>query len=91
MDLGVEVIGVSRDLAPSQNKFKETVGAKNFFLSDMDAVVMKRYGAFNPQSGIARRYYYLIDEGGKLIWKNTTGQLVPAEKLVEDLTAAVKK
>jgi peroxiredoxin len=84
------VIGISRDQAPSQAKFKETVNAKNVFLSDVDAVVVQRYGALEPARKIARRFYFLIDEQGKLIWKNTTGQLIPVEKLVQDLAVVVK-
>lgn len=89
MDLNIEVIGVSRDLAPSQGEFKKKVNAQNTFLSDVDAVVIKRYGAFNPDNGLARRYYFLIDEKGTLIWKSVNGALIPVDKLLEDL-AAVK-
>jgi len=51
--------------------------------------VIKSYGALNPRGG-TNRYYFLLDESGKLIWKNVTGQLIPVEKLIEELTAAVK-
>ena len=89
--MNIEVIGISRDQAPSQAKFKETVNAKNTFLSDVDAKVIRAYGAFNEQLKVANRYYFLIDENGKLIWKNVTGQLIPVEKLVTDLGEVVKK
>ena len=32
--MGIEVVGISRDLAPAQQKFKETVNAKNTFLTE---------------------------------------------------------
>jgi peroxiredoxin len=89
--MGIEVLGISRDLAPAQQKFKETVSAKNIFLTDPDAKVISAYGALNAQNKIANRYYFLIDENGKLIWKNVTGQLIPVEKLVDDLGQVVKK
>ena len=89
--MNIEVLGISRDLAPAQQKFKETVNAKNTFLTDPDAKVIGAYGALNPQNKIANRYYFLIDENGKLIWKNVTGQLIPVEKLVDDLGQVVKK
>ena len=89
--MNIEVIGISRDLAPSQAKFKETTSAKNTFLSDSDAKVIRAYGAFNEQLKVASRYYFLIDENGKLIWKNVTGALIPVEKLVSDLGDVVKK
>jgi peroxiredoxin len=87
--MNIEVIGISRNLAPSQAKFKETVNAQNIFLSDVEAKVITAYGALNPANKVARRYYFLIDEAGKLIWKKTTGQLIPVEKLVSDLAMQV--
>ena len=38
LNLGIEIVGISRDLAPSQATFKETTGAQNHFLSDPDLV-----------------------------------------------------
>jgi peroxiredoxin len=88
--MNIEVLGVSRDLSASQQKFKESVNAKNTFLSDPDAKIISAYGALNAQR-VANRYYFLIDENGTLIWKNVTGQLIPVEKLVGDLAEVVKK
>jgi len=88
--MNIEVIGISRDLTASQQKFKESVNAKNTFLSDPDAKVIGAYGALSAQR-VANRYYFLIDENGKLIWKSVTGQLIPVEKLVQDLSEVVKK
>jgi peroxiredoxin len=88
--MNIEVIGISRDLAPAQQKFKETVNAKNQFLTDPEAKVIGAYGALNAGK-IANRYYFLLDENSKLIWKSVTGQLIPVEKLVTDLADVVKK
>ena len=88
--MGIEIVAVSRDLAPAQAKFKEFVNAKNVFLTDPDAKVISAYGALNANK-IASRYYFLIDENGKLIWKSVTGQLIPVDKLVSDLAEVVKK
>jgi peroxiredoxin len=88
--MGIEIVAVSRDLAPAQAKFKEFVNAKNTFLTDPDAKVISAYGALNPNK-IASRYYFLIDENGTLIWKSVTGQLIPVDKLVSDLAQVVKK
>jgi len=88
--MNIEVIGISRDHAASQAKFKETVNAKNTFLSDQDAKIISAYGALSAQR-VANRYYFLIDESGKLVWKSVTGQLIPVEKLVSDLGEVVKK
>jgi peroxiredoxin len=84
------VIGISRDLPPSQQRFKETVKAQNVFLSDKDGKIISAYGALNPDNGIARRYYFLLDEQGTIIWKSTTGQLIPVEKLIADLSTVVR-
>jgi len=88
--MGIEIVAVSRDLAPAQQKFKEFVNAKNTFLTDPDAKVISAYGALNANK-IASRYYFLIDENGMLIWKSVTGQLIPVDKLVSDLAQVVKK
>jgi peroxiredoxin len=88
--MNIEVIGISRDLGPSQQKFKETVNAKNTFLSDPDGKVISAYGAMSGAK-VAQRFYFLIDENGKLIWKSVNGQLSPVDKLLSDLAEVVKK
>jgi len=52
--------------------------------------VIKRFGAYNEQTRGTRRYYFLIDESGKIIWESVNGTLIPIEKLLADLTAVVK-
>ncbi len=91
MDLGVEIIGISRDLGPSQRVFGEQVGAKNRFLSDVDMEVINLYGAGREgrSAASANRYYFLIDEEGTLIWKNTSGGLIPADKLLTDFAELI--
>jgi peroxiredoxin len=86
--MGIEVIGISRDLAPSQQEFKTKVGAKNHFLSDPDLTVTRRYGAVRDDLGVdvANRYYFLIDKDGALIWKDVTGRLIPVEDLLNRLS-----
>jgi peroxiredoxin len=86
--LGIEIVGISRDLGPSQGVFAEQVGARNRFVSDVDATIINRYGALGPR-GVANRYYFLIDEDGTVIWKNVTGQLIPVEALLTELRGAV--
>ena len=60
------------------------------FLADRDGDVIERYGSLNPGSKLAKRNYFLIDEDGTLIWKNVTGQLIPTEKLLSDLTTVLE-
>jgi peroxiredoxin Q/BCP len=87
-NLNIEIIGISRDLPASQAKFKETVGAKNPFLSDVDLVISGRFDAVSPAK-LSKRYYFLIDETGKIVWKNVTGQLIPTENLLTQLSQAL--
>ena len=70
--------------------FKKQVDAKNTFLSDVDAVVIKKFGANDDVRKYAKRFYFLIDENGKVIWRSVDGKLIPVDALLADLTTAVK-
>ena len=87
--LNIELIGISRDQAGSQNKFKEVVGAKNNFVSDIELEIAGKYDAISATRS-AKRYYFLIDQTGKIIWKSSTGTLIPTEKLLADLGQVLK-
>ena len=63
--MNIELIGISADLPGAQSKFKETVGAKNTFVSDRSLEIGKKYDAANPNN--EKRYYFLIDETGKIV------------------------
>jgi peroxiredoxin Q/BCP len=88
--LNVELIGISRDQTGSLNKFKETVGAKNLFVSDLDYNIIPKFGADTPQRG-TRRYYYLIDQTGKVVWTDTTNSVLDTEKMAATLADVLKK
>jgi peroxiredoxin Q/BCP len=87
--MNIEMLGISADLPGAQAKFKETVGAKNSFVSDRSLAIAQKYDAANPNN--AKRYYFLIDEGGKILWKSTNNSLIPTEKLLTDLSQYAKK
>jgi len=87
--MNIEMLGISADLPGAQNKFKETVGAKNSFVSDRSLDIAKKYDAANPNN--AKRYYFLVDETGKVVWKSTNNSLIPTDKLLTDLAQLVKK
>jgi peroxiredoxin Q/BCP len=90
--LNVEMVGVSRDLIWAQYKFGEEVGAKNLFASDVDFTVIPKYGATsNPTAKNTLRHYYLVDKTGKIVWKDTTGQLFDTEKLATAIAGVLKK
>jgi len=87
--MNIEMLGISADLPGAQNKFKETVGAKNSFVSDRSLAIAQKYDAANPNN--AKRYYFLVDESGKIVWKSTNNSLIPTDKLLTDLGQFAKK
>ena len=88
--LGIEMVGISRDMTWSLEEFKKKVGAKNLFASDLEYSIIPKYGASNPNRGTLR-YYYLVDKTGKIVWKDTSNRVLETEKLVADLATALKK
>jgi peroxiredoxin len=86
--MGIEIVGISRDLGPSQGVFADQVNAQNQFVSDVDAEIIRSYGALGDR-GMANRYYFLVDEDGTIIWKNVTGGLIPVEALLAELEGVV--
>jgi peroxiredoxin len=87
--MNIEMLGISADLPGAQAKFKETVGAKNTFVSDRSLAISTKYDANGPNN--SKRYYFLIDETGKIVWKSTNNTLIPTEKLLGDLGQFAKK
>jgi len=87
--MNIEMIGISADLPGAQGKFKETVGAKNSFVSDRTLAISQKYDAAAANN--SKRYYFLIDETGKITWKSTDNKLIPSDKLLSDLGQLAKK
>jgi thioredoxin-dependent peroxiredoxin len=87
--LNVEMLGISADLQGALNKFKETVGAKNAFVSDRSLAISTKYDAANANN--SRRYYFLIDETGKILWKSSNNSLIPSEQLLAQVSKALGK
>jgi len=87
--MNIELLGISADLPGAQAKFKETVGAKNTFVSDRSLAISQKYDAAGPN--FSKRYYFLIDETGKIVWKSSNGTLIPTDKLLTDIGPYAKK
>jgi peroxiredoxin len=87
--LNIEILGISADLPGAQGAFKTSVGAKNTFVSDRDLSIATKYDANNPDN--AKRYYFLIDQTGKILWKSTNNSLIPTDKLLTDISPLLKK
>ncbi len=84
--MNIDIVGVSRDMAPAQNVFKEQVAAQNQFISDPSRRVIDMYGAGREGANAgAQRFYFLIDPEGVLVWKNVANQLIPVESLIGEL------
>src|SRR5215467_6615587 len=88
--MNIEMIGISADLPGAQNKFKETVGAKNTFVSDRSLAIAQKYDAVAANGNAAKRSYFLIDETGKVVWKFIFNDPTPTEKLLGDLGPIAK-
>lgn len=89
--MNIEMLGISADLPGAQAKFKETVGAKNTFVSDRSLAIAQKYDAVAANGNSAKRYYFLVDESGKIIWKDTTNSVIPTEKLLGNVSPLAKK
>ena len=64
-DLGVEVVGISRDNAASHGRFKAKYSLNFTLLSDPDAVTIKDYEAW--RAGITLRKTFIIDPSGQVV------------------------
>ena len=86
--LNVEMLGISADLPGALSKFKESVGAKNAFVSDRSLAIAAKYDAAAPNN--AKRYYFLVDQTGKIVWKSSNNSLIPTEQLLTQISQALK-
>ena len=97
--LNIVMLGISADLPGAQRAFKESVSPKDaagkalpleniMMVSDRTLATAMKYDAANPNA--AKRYYFLIDDKGKIVWRSVTGGLVPTEKLLGDLSTALQ-
>src|SRR6185503_16134939 len=90
--LNVEMVGISRDLIFAAYAFGDSVKAKNLFVSDTDFNIIPKYGATNnPTAKNTLRYYYLVDQTGKIVWKDTTNSVLDTEKMAATLAEVLKK
>ena len=86
--LDVELLGISADLPGALNAFKTSVNAKNAFVSDRSLAISTKYDAANPNN--SKRYYFLIDKTGKILWKSSNNSLIPTEQLLTQVGTALK-
>jgi len=87
--LNIEMLGISADLPGEQNEFKKTVGAKNAFVSDRSLGISMKYDAAAANN--SKRYYFLIDQTGKILWKSSNNSLIPTDQLLGQVSKALGK
>jgi peroxiredoxin Q/BCP len=91
----IVLLGISADLPGAQRAFKEAVAPKDgsgkpialenlMFVSDRTLSIAMKYDAANVNN--AKRFYFLVDENGKIVWRSVTGGLIPTEKLIADIS-----
>jgi peroxiredoxin Q/BCP len=92
--LNIQMLGISADLPGALRAFKDSVSPKDAsgkpvpvdaltFVSDRTLAISQKYDAANPNA--SKRFYFLIDEKGKIVWRSVNGSLIPTEKLLADL------
>jgi peroxiredoxin Q/BCP len=87
--LNIEMLGISADLPGALNQFKTSVGAKNSFVSDRTLAIAGKYDAAAANN--AKRYYFLIDQTGKILWKSSNNSLIPTDQLLTQVSTALGK
>ena len=87
--LNIEMLGISADLPGALNKFKTDVGAKNTFVSDRSLAISQKYDAAAANN--SKRYYFLIDQTGKILWKSSNNSLIPTDQLLAQVSKALGK
>lgn len=85
-ELGVEVLGVSKDSAASHKKFAEKYQLPFTLLSDESTEMIQAYDAWQEKSMYGRKYFgivritYIIDPKGKIV--NAYPKVTPADHAV---------
>jgi peroxiredoxin Q/BCP len=93
-DMGASVVGISKDSPASHKKFSEKYNLNFKLLSDPEAEVIKKYGAWAEKSMFGKKYFginrntFLIDPSGN-IYKEYKG--VNPAKHINDIYDDLKK
>jgi len=89
IELGADVVGVSRDEADSHDKFKAKYNLNFTLLSDPDKVAMEAYGAWGKgrfgKEGVLRKTFIINPEGQVVKVYGRVTPLGHGEQVVADL------
>jgi thioredoxin-dependent peroxiredoxin len=97
--MNIQMLGISADLPGALRAFKDSVVPKGSdgkplalealsFVSDRTLAISQKYDAANPNN--SKRYYFLIDEQGKIVWRSVNNSLIPTDKLLTELGSVLK-
>ncbi len=92
-DLGIIVLGVSKDGVLSHKKFHEKYNLNFLLLSDEDKKVINAYNAWGKKSFMGREYFgifrktYLIDPKGEIkkVYEKVADPKGHAEEIINDI------
>lgn len=87
-DLGVQVIGVSKDTPAAQKAFKEKFELPFTLIADADGKVIEAFGVPTLPLGFAKRVSFLVKDG-KVAWYSPNAQTGTHAAEVEAAIAAL--
>jgi len=87
-DLGVMVVGISRDTIETHHKFRAAHKLTYHLLADVSGAVSSLYDAKIPILGLSKRTTYLIDNEGKIA--AVFDDMFNARKHIKEMLAAAK-
>ena len=61
-----QVLGISVDSSPANNRFAQDIGVTFPLLSDFKRKVVKDYGIFDEERGFGTRATFVVDKEGKI-------------------------
>ena len=61
-----QVLGISVDSSPANNRFAQDIGVTFPLLSDFRRKVVKDYGIFDEERGFGTRATFVVDKEGKI-------------------------
>ena len=61
-----QVLGISVDSSPANNRFAQDIGVTFPLLSDFKRKVVKDYGIFDEERGFGTRATFVVDKDGKI-------------------------
>lgn len=88
-NVGVTVIGVSRDSQDAQKKFKEKYSLPFTLLADSDGKVIEAFGVPTMPMGIPKRQSFLVKDG-TVVWRSLNAQTDTHAQEVSDAVAGLK-